>query len=150
MSISRSSTIPLVAALVCTAAVDLVSKVIAIRNPTLFGPEIVYNPSTSHIATRIAICIASVAVVALLARLARWRGIGPIPMVWGACGILVGAVLAQGASTIIWPQGVPDFIWLGEWVWNLADFSIGIGMMLFLVTSIGYSIRAFTSDHERP
>lgn len=146
MASGRTSTIPLLVALVSTVAIDLVSKVLAIRDPWLFGPGIVYNPSTSHLATRIGICLASIAVVALMARLARWRGIGPIPLVWAACGILVGAVIAQGASTVIWEAGVPDFIWLGDWVWNLADFSIGIGMLSFLAASVGYAVNAFARN----
>lgn len=137
---------PLVVALSLTAILDLGTKAVAVSNPEMFGPGVIYNPSTSHLALRIAICLVSVAVVMLLTKLAHWRGIGHIPLVWVSCGILVGAVLAQGASTVIWADGVPDFIWMRGWVWNLADFSIGVGMLLFLAASIGYAVVAFARD----
>jgi hypothetical protein len=49
--------------------------------------------------------------------------------------VLFGAWLGGGASNVIdvylWPGGVPDFIPLGDWIWNPADFAIyGAGVAL--------------------
>lgn len=60
-----------------------------------------------------------------------------------ATGILCGAVLAQGASGAIWARGVPDFIWSSQRVWNVADFAIGFGMLLFLIACLAYPIAAY-------
>jgi len=38
-------------------------------------------------------------------------------------------VLSNGVSRLIWERGVPDFVFAGDYVWNLADFMIGLGMV---------------------
>lgn len=48
---------------------------------------------------------------------------------------LYGAWIGGGSSNVIdvylWPGGVPDFIPMGDWVWNPADFAIyGAGIAL--------------------
>jgi lipoprotein signal peptidase len=51
--------------------------------------------------------------------------------IWGAwvgVGLLVGGIVGNGVSRLIWPRGVPDFIDMGREVWNVADFEIGLGL----------------------
>jgi lipoprotein signal peptidase len=43
-------------------------------------------------------------------------------------GLLVGGILANGISPFLWDRGVPDFIAMRGWVWNVADFEIAIGL----------------------
>jgi lipoprotein signal peptidase len=53
--------------------------------------------------------------------------------IWGAwvgCGLLVAGIMGNGLSRLMWERGVPDFIHAGDrWVWNVADFAIGLGLV---------------------
>jgi lipoprotein signal peptidase len=124
-------------------AIDLTTKRFATRDPLLFGHGVIYNDEISAGPVRLAICAVTIVVVATISHIASRRGIGEIPLVWLAGGVLVGGVLANWISSLIWDAGVPDFISQGDRLWNLADFSIGLGMLLFLTSSIFYAVRTY-------
>jgi Na+/phosphate symporter len=109
--------------------VDLGTKVVAVL---IDGGQgwLVYNGTESPgIGRRTLMSLVAVAATVLLARLARWRGIGRIWGAWVGCGLLVAGIMGNGVSRLIWAEGVPDFIHLGDrWVWNVADFAIGFGL----------------------
>jgi hypothetical protein len=95
----------------------------------------IFNDRSSDLARRLALTVAAVAVVALLARLARWRGLGPLRGAWVGVGVLAAGVIGNGLASVVWSAGVPDFIWLGRaGVWNLADFEIAVGLVGGLVS----------------
>jgi AmiR/NasT family two-component response regulator len=61
---------------------------------------------------------------------AQRLGIGRLWGGWIGVGLLTGGVLSNGASYLIWSGGVPDFIRPGgQFIWNVADFAIGIGLI---------------------
>src|SRR5262249_53355133 len=82
---------------------------------------------------------------AVLARLAHWRGMGEIWGAWAGCGLLIAGIAGNGVSPLIWSGGVPDFIHLGNWIWNVADFEISVGLVggvaSIVVTGFGAWIR---------
>lgn len=121
--------------------IDLATKHAAVRDPSIFG-HLVYNPVMPHTSTRLFVCVATVLVIALISRLAARRGIGTIPIVWLAGGLLIGGTLANWVSKFIWGS-VPDFISHGDRLWNLADFSIGSGMLLFTLATVTYWVRGY-------
>jgi hypothetical protein len=141
--VARSSGVPLVLGAALVLGVDLTTKLLAVHDPMLFGDGLLHNPDMPHTLVRFTVCAVTILVVAGMSRWAAARGIGSIPLVWLAAGLLVGGVLGNWSSGVIWPLGVPDFISRGDRMWNLADFAIGIGMMLFLASSIGYVLRAY-------
>lgn len=109
--------------------VDVVSKVVAVQN-AVRPLDVVYNASPSNLAVRIWVSVLTVAVVALVERAGRTRGLGRLWGAWIGVGILVGGTLSNGVSTYLWTNGVPDFIHLsGGWVWNVADFEIVVGLL---------------------
>jgi lipoprotein signal peptidase len=109
--------------------VDLLTKVVAVMLDRGDG-WLIYNGTPSPgLLHRTAMSLVAVAATVTLAELARWRGIGQIWGAWVGCGMLVGGILGNGLSPAIWSQGVPDFIHAGDrWVWNVADFAIGLGL----------------------
>lgn len=119
---------PLVAAIffLWTLTLDLATKgwVVAHEDVVI----VVYNARDGRFVSRIVMSVAAVAVTAALSRLARWRGYPEIWGLWIGTGLLVGGVLGNGVSRLLWHRGVPDFILLGRDAWNLADFAIGVGM----------------------
>lgn len=108
-------------------AVDLCSKAYAI---SLHQPHlVVYNNANPGAYVRRAVMsIVAIAATYALDRGARRLGIGRLWGAWIGAGLLAGGVLSNGVSRIIWARGVPDFIHLPSYVWNLADFEIGIGL----------------------
>lgn len=142
MGLRRLSSLPLFASAGAVLVVDLATKALAVQDPARFGAGVIHNPELPHLLERALVIVATVIVIALLSLAAQRRGIGPIPAVWVAGGLLVGGVLGNGISGVIWRAGVPDFIDRGARMWNLADFSIGLGMLLFLISTTGYVIRA--------
>ena len=54
--------------------------------------------------------------------------------------VLLGVWAGGGASNVIdvylWPGGVPDFIPMGDWVWNPADFAIYGGGFALLASPV--------------
>ena len=112
----------------CVAiALDLFTKVYAI---SLHRPElVVYNRANpDQYVRRIVMSLVALAATYMLDRGARRLGIGRLWGAWIGSGLLAGGVLSNGVSHLIWRAGVPDFLNVGSWVWNLADFEIGIGL----------------------
>jgi hypothetical protein len=138
---ARSSLLPLLAGTGLVLTIDLGTKHAAVRDPSIFG-QLVYNPVMPLTSTRLVVCITTVLVISLIGRLAARRGIGAIPVVWFAGGMLVGGTLANWVSKFIWGS-VPDFIPHGDRLWNLADFSIGSGMLLFTIATVTYWVRGY-------
>jgi Signal peptidase (SPase) II len=105
-------------------AADLLSKQWAISHAT----GLVFNDKPSELPKRVLISLVTIAVGAGLAWLAARRGLG---QQWGlliGVSLLVGGILANGVSPFIWARGVPDFIDVRGWVWNVADFEIALGL----------------------
>jgi Na+/phosphate symporter len=125
--------------------VDLGTKAVAVGLDRGDG-WLVYNGVDGHLVRRTAMSLLAVAVTVVLARLARWRGIGEIWGAWIGCGLLVAGIAGNGISRVLWSRGVPDFIHAGDrWVWNVADFAIGLGLVggiaSIAVTGLGVWVR---------
>jgi lipoprotein signal peptidase len=109
--------------------VDLGTKTVAVGLDRGDG-WLVYNSADGHLWRRTGMSLLAVAVTVVLARLAHWRGMGEIWGAWAGCGLLVAGIAGNGISRVVWSPGVPDFIHAGDrWVWNVADFSIGLGLV---------------------
>ena len=132
-----------VASALAVVAVDLVTKYLAVRDPMLFGDGLIYNDDLPSHAARVATVLGTMLVTIVIARIAERTGVGAVPFIWLACGLLVGGVLGNWIAGGLWSHGVPDFIDGGERMWNLADFTIGLGMLLFLASSVGYAVRTY-------
>jgi lipoprotein signal peptidase len=105
-------------------AVDLATKAWAIGHANL----VVYNRMPAELSQRVAMSILAIFVAFTLARFAARWGLG---RQWGltvGCALLVAGVLSNGLSSLLWSRGVPDFIDFNGWIWNLADFEIGVGL----------------------
>jgi Signal peptidase (SPase) II len=131
------------AAFVCALTIDLVSKAFWVAGGESLGVHVVYNPHPTELARRLAMCVVAVTVTAGLARLAAWRRMGSIPGAWIGAGVLAGGVVANGISPLVWHRGVPDFIYLGAWVWNVADFEISFGLVGGLASILVTAAVAF-------
>lgn len=140
---ARTSLLPLVACALGVLAVDLATKALAVRDPGLFGDGLIHNPELPSSLTRLTVCVATIAVVAAATRMANRGGAGPVPMLWVAAGLLVGGTVGNWIAGAVWAHGVPDFIDGGDRMWNLADFAIGLGMLLAIVSAFGYALRAY-------
>lgn len=116
-------------AFVGALAADLLTKAYWVERGHALGVHVVYNTHPVELVRRLAMCAAALAVTAALARLAAWRGMGRISGAWIGAGFLAGGVIGNGVSPLLWPRGVPDFIYLGDWVWNMADFEISLGLV---------------------
>ena len=130
------------------AAVNSLTKAIAVNDPGFFGAGLIYNPERPHHVVRFGVCAVTLVVVSMISTYARSRGAGSVPAVWIAAGLLVGGVVGNWIAGAYWDAGVPDFISRGDRMWNLADFAIGMGMLLFLVSTLAYAIRAFAHDRK--
>jgi lipoprotein signal peptidase len=117
------------AAFVGALAVDLVTKAFWVARGSELGVHVVYNTHPAELARRLTMCAVAVAVTAALARLAAWRGVGRVRGAWIGAGVLAGGVVGNGISPLLWHRGVPDFVYLGAWVWNVADFEISFGLV---------------------
>jgi hypothetical protein len=125
--------------------VDLGTKTVAVGLDRGDG-WLVYNAADGHLVRRTWMSLLAVAVTMLLARLARWRGMGEIWGAWIGCGLLVAGIAGNGVSRVLWSRGVPDFIHAGDrWIWNVADFAIGLGLVggvaSIAVTGLGVWVR---------
>jgi Signal peptidase (SPase) II len=111
-----------------TLGVDLGSKAVAV---SLQGSiRVVYDLRHVGDADRRALLsLVALLVVYVLSLLASWRGLGRLWGTWVGLGLLLGGIVGNGLSHSLWSRGTPDFIWAGgRWVWNVADFAIGIGL----------------------
>ena len=124
------------ATFVVAVALDLFTKVFAISE----HPRLVYynHANPSEYVRRIVMSVAALATAYLLDRGAQRLRIGRLWGAWAGAGLLTGGVLSNGVSRLIWPRGVPDFLHFGSWIWNVADFEIGIGLTGGLL-SVGVS-----------
>ena len=112
-----------------TLGVDLGSKAFAVAaSPPL---RVVYDHR--HVGdglSRVLLSLAAVAAVSGGSVVAARRGIGRLWGAWACVGFLLGGIAGNGLSHLVWARGTPDFIWVpGRYVWNLADFAIGLGLM---------------------
>jgi hypothetical protein len=48
----------------------------------------------------------------------------PSRVVAGLFAVLLGGAVSNVIDVYLWPGGVPDFIPMGDWIWNPADFAI--------------------------
>ena len=138
----------MLAGVLLVLAIDLGSKLLVLADDAR-AATVIYNPDKTSQPLRIVLIVIVIATVAALTWAARWRGIGPVPILWLACGGLIGGVSAQGISLLVWERGVPDFIYAGDHVWNLADFAIGQSLLLTAVSLVGYSVRAALRGTQR-
>ena len=65
-------------------------------------------------------------------------------------GVWFGGSASNTVDVFVWPGGVPDFIPMGDWVWNPADFAIyGAGIPL-LFSVVGWPMwRLFRIARRR-
>jgi lipoprotein signal peptidase len=110
----------------CAFALDLLLKAFMVANED--AVIVVYNAKDGRIGSRIVLSLVAVLVTYGLSRASRWRGYGEVWGAWVGVALLVAGVLANAASRFFWARGVPDFIFAGDHIWNLADFMIGIGI----------------------
>jgi lipoprotein signal peptidase len=136
----------LLSSLVFGLVVDLGTKVVAVQVDHGDG-WLVYNAkATPGLVHRSVMSLVAIGACVALARLARWRGMGEIWGAWIGCGLLVAGIMGNGVSALIWSRGVPDFIHAGDrWIWNVADFAIGVGLVGGIVsialTGLGVWVR---------
>jgi hypothetical protein len=116
-------------AFVGALAADLSTKAYWVGSGGRLGVHVVYNTHPVELTRRVLMCGLALAVTAALARLASWRGVGRIRGAWIGAGFLAGGVVGNGISPLIWHRGVPDFVYVGGWVWNVADFEITFGLV---------------------
>lgn len=132
---SRAALAPAVAGItfVWALAADLATKAYFVAHAEQLGVYLLFNGREIQMGRRLFMCVVAVAVVAGLARLAHWRGLGTIWGAWIGVGVLAGGIVGNGISPALWEYGVPDFIPMpGGWVWNVADFEIGLGLLFGL------------------
>lgn len=134
------------AALVFTLGVDLASKALAVTA----SPPLVVVYDARHVGdwrSRVALSVAAVVVVAGGSLLAAWRGVGRLWGAWVGVGLLLGGIAGNGLSHVLWARGTPDFIWVpGRYVWNVADFAIGLGLMGSIVSVAVAALAAALRD----
>jgi Signal peptidase (SPase) II len=103
---------------------DLLSKEWAISHVS----GLVFNDKPSELPRRVIISLVTIAGAFVLAWLAGLRGLGRQWGLWIGVALLVAGILANGVSALFWVRGVPDFIAVRGWVWNIADFEIAVGL----------------------
>ena len=137
------------AAFVVALAADLVTKTYAITHGGL--GHVVYNDHhAGDFPRRVVMSAVAVAVVAVIAGLARRRSLGRLWGGWIGAGLLVGGVLGNGLSRFIWSRGVPDFIHTASPdIWNVADFEIAIGLTGGILSLAVAAIAAYARERLR-
>jgi lipoprotein signal peptidase len=126
--------------------VDLGTKVVAVQLDRGDGWLVYNGTATPGLVHRGVMSLVAIGATVVLARLARWRGMGEIWGAWIGCGLLVAGIMGNGVSRLIWSRGVPDFIHAGDrWIWNVADFAIGFGLVggvaSIALTGLGVWVR---------
>jgi hypothetical protein len=109
---------------------------------------VVFNHSRSgDLPQRIGMSLLAVAVMYGLALGAQRLRIGRLWGGWIGVGLLTGGVLSNGVSYLIWNGGVPDFIRPGgDFIWNVADFAIGIGLTGGMIAIAATAAIAFVRE----
>jgi hypothetical protein len=109
---------------------------------------VVFNHTrSSELPQRIEMSTLAVVVMYGLALGAYRLRIGRLWGGWIGVGLLTGGVLSNGVSYLIWNGGVPDFIRpRGDFIWNIADFAIGIGLAGGLVAIAATALVAFVRE----
>ena len=121
---------------VAALAADLVSKTLAVA----YDPQVYFHTVAGELPRRIVMCALAVAASVLLTHVAARRGFGRPWGAWIGVPILVAGILGNGISPFIW-HGVPDFIWTGDSIMNVADFEIFFGIVGGgLALAIGYCV----------
>ena len=115
---------------------------------------VVFNHTRSgDLPQRVGMSLLAVAVMYALALGAYRLRIGRLWGGWIGVGLLTGGVLSNGLSYLIWSGGVPDFIRPGgDFVWNIADFAIGLGLSGGVIAIAGAAAIAFVRErlHAAP
>jgi hypothetical protein len=109
---------------------------------------VVFNHTrSSDLPQRIGMSLLAVVVMYALALGAYRLRIGRLWGGWIGVGLLTGGVLSNGVSYLIWSGGVPDFIRpSGAFIWNIADFAIGIGLTGGVVAIAATAALAFVRE----
>jgi len=119
------------AALLVALTVDLASKTFAVSHG---GLGLVYynNTHPADFVRRVALSLVAVVFTGVAGFVSQRRGLGRLWGGWIGVGILVGGVMGNGLSQLLWSRGVPDFIHvysMSRDVWNVADFEIMFGLV---------------------
>jgi lipoprotein signal peptidase len=109
---------------VAAFVVDLLSKQWAVGH----ADGLVFNNKPSELPLRVFVALVTIAGAFVLGWLAALRGLGRQWGLWIGVALLVAGILANGVSALLWARGVPDFIDVRGWVWNVADFEIAVGL----------------------
>jgi lipoprotein signal peptidase len=138
-------------ALLFGLVVDLGTKVVAVGLDTGNGWLVYNGTATPGLVHRALMSLVAIGATVVLARVGRWRGMGEIWGAWIGCGLLVAGIMGNGLSRVIWSRGVPDFIHAGDrWIWNVADFAIGLGLVggvvSIAVAGLGAYVRELRSS----
>ena len=105
------------------AAADLAHK-------TTAGPVLVHERSALYAAGIALTCVAWAAAVV------RLRS----PSIALAAGFLVGGAAGNVASLALWP-GVPNPLVAGGFAFNVADLSVGVGLVLLVPSALLFGAR---------
>jgi hypothetical protein len=105
---------------------DLVTKAAVVST---HAHTVYFNTPRHGLPLRLLMCAVAAGMAFLMTRAAAWRGLGRPWGAWIGGGLLVGGVLANGVSPLLWHAGVPDWIVNGDWIGNVADFEIFFGLM---------------------
>ena len=117
---------------------DLASKASAVDGHA----HVYFHDVPSRLPKRLAGILLAIAVTVVLTRLsARRRDLGRPWGAWVGVPILAAGILANGISSLIWQRGVPDFIWTGDSIMNVADFEIFFGIVGGVAAlAVGYCV----------
>jgi len=135
--------IPLFAA---AFAADIVTKIAAVDGHA----HVYFHDVPSRLPNRLVAILLALLVTAALTRIsARRRDLGRPWGAWVGAPLLTAGILANGVSSLLWHRGVPDFIWTGDSIMNVADFEIFFGIVgglaaLFVGYCVTYSREALT------
>ena len=105
------------------AAIDLAHK-------ASFAPVFVHERSALYAAGISVACLVWAAAVVLLRS----------PSIALAAGLLVGGAAGNVISLALWP-GVPNPLVAGGLAFNVADVSVGVGLMLLLPAGLVFAVR---------
>ena len=130
-------------------ALDLFTKTFAVVH--LEAHLVYYNHTNpSEYVRRIVMSFVAIVATFVLDRSAIRLGIGRLWGAWIGVGLLTGGVLGNGVSRLIWSRGVPDFLFVGNDIWNVADFEIGLGLAGGIASIAITAIVAFARERLRP